>query len=261
MTAVALSERVRLVRADNPSPMTLEGTNTYVVGDAANVIVIDPGPDDARHLANVKDAVGGANVVGIFLTHWHHDHSEGVRSFSAALGAPVGSWSPLEPGEIPLHDGERAGADGVFLTAIHTPGHSSDHLSFWLDEERALFTGDHVLGRGTSVVAHPDGDMARYMDSLEKIRVLQPVRLYPGHGPVVEDPRPVLDYYIAHRVEREQQVLDTMPGTVEELVERIYADVDRSLHPVAALSVRAHLAKLADEERARTDAGGRWSRS
>lgn len=259
MSAARLSERVRVVRANNPGPMTLDGTNTYLIGDDANVVVIDPGPDDPGHLANVKHAVAGANVVGIFLTHRHHDHAEASQAFADALDAPLGSWSPLEPGEIPLLDGEQAGAHGVYLTAIHTPGHCSDHLCFWLDSERALFTGDHVLGRGTTVVAYPDGDMRNYLDSLDKIRVLHPARLYPGHGPVIEDPQPVLDYYVSHRIDRENQVIAAMPGTPEELVERIYTDVDPALHPVAAMSVRAHLAKLLAEGRATTDGDDRWS--
>lgn len=256
---VRLSERVRVVLAPNPSPMTLEGTNTYIVGDNHSVIVIDPGPADAHHLGRVMAACGDANVVGIFLTHWHGDHSEGAEKLSQTLQSPLGSWSPLGPEEIRLHDGERAGADGVFLTAVHTPGHASDHLCFWLEEERAMFTGDHVLGRGTSVVAYPDGDMGAYMSSLERLGGYDAAVYYPGHGPVVSDPPALREYYVAHRLEREQQVLDALPGTPTELVQKIYADVDPSLHRVAALSVRAHLAKLKQEGRAAGNEEETWS--
>jgi glyoxylase-like metal-dependent hydrolase (beta-lactamase superfamily II) len=259
VSAERLSDNVTRVLAPNPSPMTLEGTNTYVVGDSRNVIVIDPGPADAKHLGEVMRAVGDANVAGIFLTHWHGDHSEGAEKLSQTLDAPLGSYSPLGPEEIRIHDGDRAGAGTIFLTAIHTPGHASDHMCFWLEEERALFTGDHVLGRGTTVVAHPDGDMGAYMSSLQRIQQLDAARFYPGHGPVVDNPGALLDYYIAHRIEREQQVVDAMPGTPEQLVETIYAGVDKALHPVAAMSVRAHLAKLEAEGRAVHDAADRWS--
>lgn len=261
--ATRLSERVTLVLAPNPSPMTLDGTNTYVVGTERTVIVIDPGPHDDGHFERVRAAIGDAEVAGVFLTHWHGDHAGGVRAFATQVDAPIGSWSPLTetaPLEIPLRDGERAGAGDVFLAAIHTPGHASDHLCFWLEEERALFTGDHVLGRGTTVVAHPDGDMSSYLASLAKIRDLDAARLYPGHGPVIDDPATIVDGYIAHRLERERQVLDAMPGTPEQLVAVIYSDVDPVLHPVAAMSVRAHLAKLAREGRAREQGGDVWTR-
>lgn len=258
-----LSERVTVVLAPNPSPMTLDGTNTYIVGDGRHVIVIDPGPDDDAHFARVRAVAGNAEVAGVFLTHWHSDHSEGVRTFARLVDAPVGSWSPMtsgDPLEIPLHDGERAGAGGVHLTAIHTPGHASDHLSFWLEEERALFTGDHVLGRGTTVVAHPDGDMTAYLDSLRLVQRKEPARLYPGHGPVIEDPAAVLREYVEHRLMREAQVLDALPASVQQIVERLYADVDPRLHPVAAMSVRAHLTKLARDGSAVEAAGETWSR-
>ncbi|MHB8510579.1 MAG: MBL fold metallo-hydrolase [Actinomycetota bacterium] len=260
MSTTRLSEWIRVVLAPNPSMMTLEGTNSYIVGNAENVIVIDPGPSDDTHLQALKDEVGSANVVGIFLTHWHHDHSEAALQASKLLDAPIGSWSPLgdERAGIRLHDGENAGANGVTLTAIHTPGHSSDHLCFWLEQERALFTGDLILGRGTSVVAYPDGDMIAYLKSIKRVRDIHSKTLYPGHGPVLRDPATVVQEYLDHRMMRERQVIDALPGTPMELVEKIYIDVDPKLHPIAMMSVRAHLDKLLHDGTAAVDGNDRW---
>lgn len=257
MTVERLSDLVTLVRAPNPSPITLEGTNTYIVGS----IVIDPGPAIPSHLDAVLDHAGEPSLV--LLTHRHPDHAAGADRFAAMARAPLAAFGDGDPlfcdGAGPVHDGQRIEAGGVTLVATYTPGHSSDHLSYWLEEERALFTGDHVLGRGTTVIAHPDGDLVAYMASIERARALDPARLYPGHGPVVDDPAPVLAYYRDHRLEREQQVLAALAagvGTVRQMVERIYADVDVALHDAAALSVRAHLAKLEREGRAAADGEG-----
>lgn len=259
-----LSDRVRVVLAPNPSPMTLEGTNTYLVGGPEAVIVIDPGPNADAHLASIEAAVAGANPVAVLVTHRHIDHAESAERCAEMLGTVIVSGTePQRPDEVPVRDGARVGGEGVFLTAVATPGHSSDHVCFLLAEERALFTGDHILGRGTTVVAFPDGDMGAYMSSLERLRNLHVERFYPGHGPVIDDPGRVLAEYIAHRREREQQVLDGLAGgpvTPEELVALIYTDVDPVLHPVAAMSVRAHLAELAQRGRAVQD-GDRWRRT
>lgn len=251
MTGAAerLSPLVRLVRAPNPSPMTLDGTNTYVIGDRP-AIVLDPGPDDEGHLRRVLDEAGEVGLV--LLSHHHPDHAEGADRFAAMANAPVAAMAGARDGAIGIEDGQRIGEGGIALRAIATPGHASDHLCFLLEPERTLFTGDHILGYGTTVVAHPDGNMEQYLRSLDRLRELDLTRLYPGHGPVVDDPRTVIDYYISHRLEREQQVLDALAAghrTVEEIVARIYADVDPVLHPVAALTVRAHLAKLSREGR------------
>ena len=264
MTVARLSERIRLVLAPNPGMMTLEGTNTYIIGDDQNVIVIDPGPKSDSHLQAIADDVKQANVVGIFLTHWHGDHAEGAEAASFALDAPIGSWSPLgadDSAGIPLHDGERAGANGVVLTAIHTPGHASDHLCFWLEEERALFTGDLILGRGTSVVAYPDGNMVQYLDSLKRVRDVPAKTIYPGHGPTLIDPPAIVQQYLDHRMERERQIIDALPATPAEIVAKIYADVDPQLHPIAMMSVRAHLEKLSHERMASATGGERWIRA
>ena len=258
-----LSERVRLILAPNPSPMTLEGTNTYLIGGEDAVIVLDPGPNDEAHVASVAAAVAGANVIAVLLTHKHPDHSEAAERCARMFDTVVAGDAPAGPNDVPVSDGQRFGGDGVFLTAVATPGHSSDHLCFLLEEERTVFTGDHILGRGTTVVAHPDGDMGAYLASLRRLQGLSVDRLYPGHGPVVEAPAAVIAEYIDHRLMRERQVLDGLadgPATPEELVARIYVDVDPVLHPVAALSVRAHLTKLMRDGLAVED-GERWRRS
>jgi glyoxylase-like metal-dependent hydrolase (beta-lactamase superfamily II) len=256
-----LSDRVRVILAPNPSPMTLEGTNTYLVGGAGGLIVIDPGPNDDGHIASIRAAVADAEVVSILLTHHHIDHDEAAVRAAEMLKTKIASSASAErQGETPVRDGERFGGAGVFLKAVATPGHSSDHLCFLLEEEQALFTGDHILGRGTTVVAFPDGDMGAYMASLERVQKIGAKRFFPGHGPVVEDPAPVVTEYIEHRRLRERQVLDGLeagPATPEELVARIYVDVDPILHPVAEMSVRAHLAELAQRGRTVQD-GDRW---
>lgn len=256
-----LSERVRCVLAPNPSPMTLEGTNTYLVGGPGAVIVMDPGPNDDAHLGAVAAAVAGANVIAVLLTHRHPDHADAAERCAEMFDTVIALGDePSRPNDVPLRDGLRFGGDGVFLDAIATPGHSSDHYSFVLAEERLLFTGDHILGRGTTVVAYPDGDMGEYLASLERLRGMDVEKIFPGHGPVIEEPQRVITEYIDHRLMRERQVIDGLaagPATSEELVARIYTDVDPILHPVAALSVRAHLAKLAREGRAVQD-GEQW---
>ena len=251
-----LSERVRLVLAPNPSPMTLEGTNTYLIGDERSLIVMDPGPNVDEHVASLEAAVAGANVETIVVTHRHYDHAEAAERCAELFGATIAGND--KPARVRLSEGDRVGP----LLAVATPGHSSDHLCFLFEEERTLFSGDHILGRGTTVVAYPDGDMGAYIASLERLRDLAIDRIYPGHGPVIETPAAVIEEYIDHRLMRERQVVDGLadapgPVTPEELVAQIYADVDPVLHPVAAMSVRAHLAKLAREGRAVQD-GERW---
>lgn len=241
--------RIRRVLAPNPSPFTLEGTNTWVLGEGPSV-VIDPGPDDAGHLLAVADQA--EPVEAILLTHRHPDHAPGAPRLSAATRAPVYALRP-EDGERPIRHNQVLEAGGLSVRAIHTPGHTSDHLVFFLESEGAMFTGDTVLGRGTSVVDPPDGDMAAYVRSLGELLALRPRVIYPGHGPVVFDAVGRIEVYLSHREERERQVLEAVAGgraAPEEMVPEIYGgDVPEAMFPHAARSVLAHLLKLEREGR------------
>ena len=250
-----LDDLTTLVLAPNPSPMTLDGTNTYLVGGQGAVMVVDPGPDLPAHREAVLAAAAerDAEIVAVVLTHHHVDHAE-AAGWAAHWGAPLHAFAPdLIPAEAtPMPDGASVEAAGVRLQAVHTPGHASDHLCLRIVETDVVLTGDHVLGRGTTVVAWPDGDMVAYMRSLRRLGELGARRLYPGHGPVLEDPAAALAEYLAHREEREAQVLEALASgdrTAGQIVARVYAEVDPVLHPMAERSVRAHLDKLAAERR------------
>jgi glyoxylase-like metal-dependent hydrolase (beta-lactamase superfamily II) len=251
------SERVTRVLAPNPSPMTLEGTNTYVVAapGSGTAVVIDPGPPDPGHVERVTRATLGRRVELVLLTHTHLDHAEGATAFAARAGAPLAALDPewATAGAPTLAPGRQLRAGGVTLEPLPTPGHAADHCCFWLGAERAMFTGDHILGRGTTVVEWPGGDMASYLASLEAVGSFEPDRLYPGHGPPVTDPARTIREYIDHRLQREAQVLAALEAgerTPAGMVRRIYADVDPVLYRFAELSVRAHLVKLVREGRA-----------
>ncbi|ETK34412.1 MBL fold metallo-hydrolase [Microbispora sp. ATCC PTA-5024] len=236
------------VLAPNPSPMTLDGTNTWILGTSEDVIVVDPGPDDDGHLKRVAERVSDRRVTAVLLTHGHPDHSEGAASFAAMTGAPVRALDPRHRlGEEGLADGDILTAGGTEVRVMATPGHSSDSLCFWLPGDRAMLTGDTVLGRGTTVIA-PDGDLGDYLRSLDRLRqgaeILEAEALLPGHGPVLPDPIGVLDAYIAHRRERLDQIREAIrqgARDAREIVEMVYAEVDRSLWPAAEMSVAAQL--------------------
>ena len=225
------------VRADNPSPLTLDGTNTYVV----DRWVVDPGPDDSRHLEAVLRSAGSNGIEGIVLTHGHHDHDEGAGSLAErAGGVPV--IRPRGDEEV-----------GPFRT-VPTPGHSPDHVS--LLRGGACFTGDTVLGEGSVFVGGGEGSMTAYLDSLRRLRALNPEVLCPGHGPFVWDPAAKLDEYIEHRLERERKIveaLDTGLRDPDEILERAWSDTDLRAHPLlreaARLTMEAHLEKLREEGR------------
>ncbi len=253
-----LEPLVTRVLAPNPSGMTLDGTNTYLVGapGSGQAVVVDPGPADEAHLAAVEAALSArdAEVVALLVTHHHGDHAEAAAPWSRRFGAPVAAADPsvAGPGGRVLEPGERLALAGTALGVVPTPGHTADHVAFRL-ESGAVLVGDHVLGRGTSVVTHPEGDVLAYLESLRRVHDLGPSALYCGHGPeLTEDPLAVLDFYLAHRAHREAQLLDLLSGgprTVDELVAAVYADVPRQVWPAAAQSTRATLDKLVAEER------------
>jgi len=255
--------RVVRVLAPNPGLRELEGTNTYVVGDAP-AIVIDPGPADAGHLAEVEATAGAVGV--ILLTHDHPDHAPGAPPMSQTTGAPVRAARPAAGGS-PLRDGELVTSGGATLRVIAAPGHSPDHLVFWSPEAGALFTGDAVLGRGTSVIDPPEGDLVAYLRSLKRMREFAPTTIYPGHGPVVLRGTAKLDEYVEHRAMREREILDALvgdPRSIDELVATVYAEYPVEVHELAARSVLAHLLKLDAEGRVeKTIKGGvaRYARS
>jgi glyoxylase-like metal-dependent hydrolase (beta-lactamase superfamily II) len=276
--AEPLSPLVRRVLARNPSPFTFTGTGTYLVGQG-EVAVIDPGPNDPAHLDAVLEATRGETITHLVITHTHMDHSPGARPLAAATGATVVGCAPLvladdgpradagfDPTYAPdrvLADGEPLEAPGWTLEAVHTPGHTSNHLCFALREEAALFTGDHVMGWSTTVVAPPDGDMAAYMASLARLLERQDARYYPTHGAPVEEPQRWTRHLIAHRRQREAQILALLadgPRAIPAMVETMYAAVDRRLWGAAGRSVLAHLLDLEARGEAARD-GEVWHRA
>ena len=252
------TERAFCVLAPNASPMTLDGTNTWVLAEPGSelAVVVDPGPLDEGHLRAVLDQVvaQGRRVAMTLLTHGHPDHAEGAARFAELSGSGVRALDPaLRLGEEGLRHGEVIEVGGLELRIVGTPGHTSDSLSFQLPADGAVLTGDTVLGRGTTVVAHPDGRLGDYLDSLRRLRTLAAehgVRtVLPGHGPVLADALATVEYYLAHRASRLAQVETAVEAglrTPEEIVARVYADVDRALWPAAEWSVRAQLDYLAE---------------
>lgn len=249
------ARRATLVRAPNPGPMTLDGTNTWVLAEpgANRSVVVDPGPLHEEHLRAVVAAseARGCAVGLVLLTHGHDDHAEGAAWFAELAGrVPVRALDPAHRlGGEGLAGGDVVVVDGLEVRVVSTPGHSADSLSFVLPADRVMLTGDTVLGRGTAVVAWPDGRLADYLDSLRRLRALaqsgEVATVLPGHGPVLEERAlEAIDYYLAHRAERLAEVEAAVAAgdrTPAEIVRRVYADVDPSVWPAAELSVRAQL--------------------
>jgi glyoxylase-like metal-dependent hydrolase (beta-lactamase superfamily II) len=249
--------RATCLLAPNPSPMTLEGTNTWLIADPGSsaVVVIDPGPDDEPHLRRVlaEAAAGDRRIAGILLTHAHLDHSAGAARLAELSGAPIQAADPAgRLGAEGMADGDVVTAAGCDLRVIATPGHSADSVSLLLPADGALFTGDTVLGRGTTVIAR-DGNLGDYLRTLGRLRQLAEATdlrlLLPGHGPMLADPIGTLDYYLAHRAERLAQVRSALAAgarTPAEIVAMIYTDVDTAVWPAAEWSVRAQLDYLGE---------------
>jgi glyoxylase-like metal-dependent hydrolase (beta-lactamase superfamily II) len=257
-SAIRIDEVTYRVLAPNPSPMTLDGTNTYLLGrpGAGELVVVDPGPDIREHREAIEATARAADaaIAAVVVTHHHPDHAE-AAGWAKDWQVPLHAVDPgLVPGAAAVADDAELQRAGLRLGVVHTPGHASDHLCLQVRDTGVVLAGDHVLGRGTSVVFWPDGDLRAYMASLRRLSTLDATRLDPGHGPSVTHPAVTLAEYLAHREERERQILtelettdpggDTTPGAI---VRRVYADVDPALHPAAERSVRAHLAKLVAE--------------
>lgn len=263
----AFGKRGQCVLAPNANMMTLEGTNTWVLREpgARRSVVIDPGPPDASHLSAIEAVAleAGASIGAVLLTHHHFDHSESAKEFASRWRCGVRALDPeYRLGSEGLGDGDVVEVDGLEIRVVGTPGHTADSLSFLVPAEGTVLTGDTVLGRGTTVVAHPDGQLGAYLDSLDRLHSLaeshQIASIWPGHGPVIEDALGALGYYITHRGERLEQVrealriLEARPhpeGVAAEdlprqVVELVYTDVDPILWGAAELSVRAQLAYL-----------------
>lgn len=236
--------------APNPGPMTLNGTNTWLIGEPGRVVVVDPGPDDAAHRRAIIDAAGGASL--IIATHRHHDHTDGIAVLADHFGCPVRAADPAlcRSGDR-LVDGEVINSSGVELRVLATPGHTDDSICLVVHSAGALLSGDTILGRGTSVIAHPDGNLTDYLASLDRIADVlaaeQLRRILPGHGPEITDPVAVVAAYRQHRLERLEQVRGALAaGAVgaEEIVAAVYEGLDPALVPAALQSVRAQLEHL-----------------
>ena len=273
---VEVTPLLRVVLAPNPSPFTFTGTQTFIVG-RDDVAVIDPGPDLPEHVDSLLAGLGTERVAAILCTHTHRDHSPASRALKAATGAPIVGCAPLaivddgpraddefDPDYMPdrvLVDGETVEGPDWTLEAVHTPGHTSNHLCFALEEEQALFTGDHVMGWSTTIVSPPDGDMTAYMASLQRLLGREDRIYYPAHGPAVETPRQLVRGLIAHRRQREEQILDQVrrgQGSIPAMVPSIYSTIDPRLYPAAERSVLAHLIDLQARGLV-VQEGDRWS--
>jgi glyoxylase-like metal-dependent hydrolase (beta-lactamase superfamily II) len=273
--AERLSPLIRRVVARNASPFTFKGTGTYIIGNG-RVAVIDPGPLLQDHVDALLKALDGETVTHIIITHTHNDHSPAAAPLKVATGAktygfgPHGSGRPEEniggvseeggdrsfAPDVTLREGNTIEGPGWRLSAVETPGHTSNHLCFALPEEETLFTGDHVMGWSTSVITPPDGDMAAYMRSLNKLLFRDDARYWPTHGPAIDDPKPFVQAFIAHRHERSAAILKALiagDATIPAIVARVYVGLDPKLVPAAGRSVFAHLVELIENGKAVSD--------
>ena len=253
---VRLSDRVLRVTQDNPGMFTGPGTNSYVIGgECGPVFVLDPGEEDDAHFEALLRAANGRGVEAVLISHLHRDHWPLAARFAEHTGAEILTFSEAPPfASGRLKDNERLSAEGATIVALHTPGHASDHLCFLLEEERAVFTADLVMGWSTSIIAPPDGNLNQYLASLERLIELGKKGgievLHPGHGESIKPPLDRVQGIRRHRQQRTDQALEAIAAglaTIPEMVKRIYADVDPKLHGPAAFSLRAHLDALVEE--------------
>ena len=268
-----LSPLIRRVVAHNPGPFTYTGTGVYIIG-SDDVAVIDPGPLQGDHMAALDQALDGQRVTHVFVTHHHLDHSPLAHPLARKHGAKVYGFGPqniaptggevrLEAGDdvsfqpdIQVEDEQVFAGSNWSVRALHTPGHTSNHVCYALEEENTLFSGDHVMAWSTSVISPPDGHMGDYLRELARIRDKQYDRLWPTHGPAVENPSKFIQAYIDHRLQREEQILVQLHAglsDIKDMVAVMYADVDKRLHPAAAHSVLAHMIHLVETGRVVTD--------
>jgi glyoxylase-like metal-dependent hydrolase (beta-lactamase superfamily II) len=266
---------IRRVIANNPGPFTFHGTGTYILG-TGNVAVIDPGPDDNDHIDAILAALDGETVSHILVTHTHMDHSPGCRPLQALTGAPTYAYGPHGAGKLEQGVQVEEGGDMDFtpdhlvkhgdiiqggdwtVECVYTPGHTSNHMCFALQEQKALFTGDHVMGWSTSIISPPDGDMAAYMQSLELLLERDDAVYWPTHGPSIIDPKTHVRAYIAHRIEREEQILKCIDeGThkIRDMVPLMYRDTPEFMYPAAARSVLAAMENLLRKNQVVAEAG------
>lgn len=269
-----VSPTIRRIVAPNPSRFTFHGTGVYVVG-SGEVAVIDPGPALPAHIHALAAGLQGETVRAILVTHTHLDHSPGARLLQELTGAPTYGFGPhggsraadaVEEGADFDFDPDRRLADGDEVTgpgwrfrAVHTPGHTSNHLCFDYEEENALFSGDHVMGWSTTVISPPDGDMAAYIASLQRLEGMDHAVYWPTHGPPIEQPQAFVRSLVGHRREREQQILACLRQGIDRIGDMtpvMYADIPEAMHPAAARSVLSHLIQLVAEGRVRTEDGG-----
>ena len=268
-----ISPQIRRVIADNPSPFTLYGTGTYILGQG-NVAVIDPGPADPAHIQALVKAVEGETITHILVTHTHMDHSPGTALLKSHTNAPSFAFGPhgagkmeegvvveeggdmeFEPDELIRH-GDVLEIGDISVECVYTPGHTSNHMCFALQQEKALFTGDHVMGWSTSIISPPDGDMAAYMDSLELLLKRDDEVYWPTHGPAITDPKTHVESFIAHRQERENQILaciDNGLHKIQDMVPVMYTDTPEFMYPAAARSVMAAIEYLVNKNSLRCD--------
>ncbi|MFL2834380.1 MAG: MBL fold metallo-hydrolase [Alphaproteobacteria bacterium] len=257
-----ISPLIRRIIANNPGPFTFTGTGTYIIGKE-NLAIIDPGPIDQNHFDAIIKSTKGQTITHILLTHNHNDHSPLAKKIKEETGAKIyfknlsndiqtedqfeeGYDKDIE-GDIELSDGDIIETNEWTVEAIHTPGHTSNHICYSLAEEDVLFSGDHVMGWSTTVIVPPDGDMNDYINSLKKLLKRSENNFYPTHGPIIERPKELVAKYIEHRMEREKQITEAIKlgnKKIPDMVKIIYKDVDISLHPAAAMSTLAHLIRM-----------------